>query len=517
MKTYQPYRYQLRRSLFISTILPVFLVILLGLVSFYTLYIWVEHRHIHQHLHEAEHDLAHTENQIKTTLQTEKSTLKQLDLSKKSDVTTFKRLLLELVHQQPGTVYYVVDNGKTSITNNYEKKDVHQLYLMHQQRIQLLHESVALSFYLAQTPHIEEIQDRYGHTTLILDRFDNILYSNSEHFHVDDAFPPPPFGFISERIRLNDKGEQMIQFKDIHDALEDGLRLLAIICIAFVLLMIFGFMNAHRMAKRQTRDIELMIDRINQAQRRELGAYQPLGQPSELEDINTYIYELVESNETLIHSIEQTEQQLRKIQLKEIERQFQPHFLFNTMQTIQYLITLSPRQAQKVVQQLSQMLRYTLRVKTDKVSLKEELAYIQKYVTIQNIRFDDSITLNIDTEHRLENELIRKMMIHPLIENAIKHGRESEPLIITIRIKQTAKYLRIFVHDNGMGMTVDRRAQVRQMLQENVFDTSHLGLNHLNHKVQIQYGVRARLRIFSAYQQGTLIAFQLPREEQTDV
>lgn len=55
----------------------------------------------------------------------------------------------------------------------------------------------------------------------------------------------------------------MIQFKDIHDALEDGLRLLAIICIAFVLLMIFGFMNAHRMANRQTRDIELMIDRIN--------------------------------------------------------------------------------------------------------------------------------------------------------------------------------------------------------------------------------------------------------------
>ncbi|WP_189722205.1 hypothetical protein [Staphylococcus pseudintermedius] len=106
--------------------------------------------------------------------------------------------------------------------------------LMHQQRIQLLHESVELP---CSNATYEEIQDRYGHTTLILDRFDNILYSNSEHFHVDDAFPPPPFGFISERIRLNDKGEQ-IQFKDIHDALEDGLRLLAIICIAFVLLMI---------------------------------------------------------------------------------------------------------------------------------------------------------------------------------------------------------------------------------------------------------------------------------------
>ena len=77
---------------------------------------------------------------------------------------------------------------------------------------------------------------------------------------------------------------------------------------------------------------------------------------SELEEINNYIYDLFESNEQLIHSIEHTERRLRDIQLKEIERQFQPHFLFNTMQTIQYLITLSPKLAQTVVQQLSQML-----------------------------------------------------------------------------------------------------------------------------------------------------------------
>ncbi|MEL1208723.1 sensor histidine kinase, partial [Staphylococcus epidermidis] len=88
---------------------------------------------------------------------------------------------------------------------------------------------------------------------------------------------------------------------------------------------------------------------------------EPLKKHSELEEINNYIYDLFESNEQLIQSIEQTERRLHDIQLKEIERQFQPHFLFNTMQTIQYLIPLSPKVAQTVIQQLSQMLRYSLR------------------------------------------------------------------------------------------------------------------------------------------------------------
>ncbi|MEJ7223344.1 histidine kinase, partial [Staphylococcus epidermidis] len=106
----------------------------------------------------------------------------------------------------------------------------------------------------------------------------------------------------------------------------------------------------------------------------------PLKKHSELEEINNYIYDLFESNEQLIQSIEQTERRLRDIQLKEIERQFQPHFLFNTMQTIQYLIPLSPKVAQTVIQQLSQMLRYSLRTASHTVKLAEELSYIEQYV-----------------------------------------------------------------------------------------------------------------------------------------
>ena len=119
---------------------------------------------------------------------------------------------------------------------------------------------------------------------------------------------------------------------------------------------------------------------------------------------------MFESNEQLIQSIEQTERRLRDIQLKEIERQFQPHFLFNTMQTIQYLIPLSPKVAQTVIQQLSQMLRYSLRTASHTVKLAEELSYIEQYVAIQNIRFDDMIQLYIDATEGVQHQTIGKML-----------------------------------------------------------------------------------------------------------
>ncbi|WP_447084399.1 sensor histidine kinase, partial [Staphylococcus aureus] len=178
----------------------------------------------------------------------------------------------------------------------------------------------------------------------------------------------------------------LIIYKDIHETIEDGIALLVVMGVVLILLVIFGYISADRMAKRQSEDIEAIVRKIDDAKNRHLGSYEPLKKHSELEEINNYIYDLFESNEQLIQSIEQTERRLRDIQLKEIERQFQPHFLFNTMQTIQYLIPLSPKVAQTVIQQLSQMLRYSLRTASHTVKLAEELSYIEQYVAIQNIR-----------------------------------------------------------------------------------------------------------------------------------
>ncbi len=144
------------------------------------------------------------------------------------------------------------------------------------------------------------------------------------------------------------------------------------------------------------------------------------------------------------------------------------------MQTIQYLITLSPKLAQTVVQQLSQMLRYSLRTNSHTVELNEELNYIEQYVAIRNIRFDDMIKLHIESSEEARHQTIGRMMLQPLIENAIKHGRDTTSLDITIRLTLAhAEFTCFSFCDNGIGMSSSRLQYVRQSLNNDVFDTKH--------------------------------------------
>ncbi|HDG6063227.1 TPA: sensor histidine kinase [Staphylococcus aureus] len=518
MTAYKPYRHQLRRSLFASTIFPVFLVIIIGLVSFYAIYIWIEHRTIHQHVDESQSSLHHTEKQIQTFITQHNNSFQELDLTNHHDVTATKRELLKLIHQQPATLYYELSGPNQFITNNYEHLNTKNMYLFSTHRLKFKNSTYMLKIYMANTPRLSEIKKDSRQFALIVDQYDNILYANDDRFTIGEKYRPQQFGFMNESVKLNHADHRLIIYKDIHENIEDGITLLIVMAVVLVLLVIFGFISADNMAKRQTKDIETIIQKIYYAKNRHLGTYTPLKNNSELEEINNYIYDLFESNEQLIHSIEHTERRLRDIQLKEIERQFQPHFLFNTMQTIQYLITLSPKLAQTVVQQLSQMLRYSLRTNSHTVELNEELNYIEQYVAIQNIRFDDMIKLHIESSEEARHQTIGKMMLQPLIENAIKHGRDTESLDITIRLTLARQNLHVLVCDNGIGMSSSRLQYVRQSLNNDVFDTKHLGLNHLHNKAMIQYGSHARLHIFSKRNQGTLICYKIPlSRENVDV
>ena len=95
MKTYKPYRHQLRRSLFASTIFPVFMVMIIGLISFYAIYIWIEHRTIHQHTYQTQAELQHIDKHFHTFVTQQQKQWRHVDLTKSNDITTMKRQLLK--------------------------------------------------------------------------------------------------------------------------------------------------------------------------------------------------------------------------------------------------------------------------------------------------------------------------------------------------------------------------------------------------------------------------------------
>ncbi|HGO3721439.1 TPA: ABC transporter ATP-binding protein [Staphylococcus aureus] len=297
MTAYKPYRHQLRRSLFASTIFPVFLVIIIGLVSFYAIYIWIEHRTIHQHVDESQSSLHHTEKQIQTFITQHNNSFQELDLTNHHDVTATKRELLKLIHQQPATLYYELSGPNQFITNNYEHLNTKNMYLFSTHQLKFKNSTYMLKIYMANTPRLSEIKKDNRQFALIVDQYDNILYANDDRFTIGEKYRPQQFGFMNESVKLNHADHRLIIYKDIHENIEDGITLLIVMAVVLVLLVIFGFISADNMAKRQTKDIETIIQKIYYAKNRHLGTYTPLKNNSELEEINNYIYDLFESNE----------------------------------------------------------------------------------------------------------------------------------------------------------------------------------------------------------------------------
>ena len=141
-------------------------------------------------------------------------------------------------------------------------------------------------------------------------------------------------------------------------------------------------------------------------------------------------------------------------QLQALKKQLQPHFLFNTLNTVSALMDEHPADARKVLSRLGQLLRITLdKTQRDKVALEQELDYIRNYLDIESIRFRDRLHVTYDVPTELLSAAVPSMVLQPLVENSIKHGPNAtnERVEIVVRGERRDGGLVLFVEDNGRG------------------------------------------------------------------
>lgn len=151
----------------------------------------------------------------------------------------------------------------------------------------------------------------------------------------------------------------------------------------------------------------------------------------------------------------QLEAQLAQAQLQALKMQLQPHFLFNTLNAISVLIEKNPTLARRTVGRLSELLRYTLdAVGIQKVSLQEELEFLDKYLQIEQTRFGERLTVHIEVEDDVREAAVPNMILQPLVENAIKHGiaRKRGNALIEVHAHRENGSLTLSVRDNGSGL-----------------------------------------------------------------
>jgi two-component system, LytTR family, sensor kinase len=191
------------------------------------------------------------------------------------------------------------------------------------------------------------------------------------------------------------------------------------------------------------------------------------------------------------HELEEAElkRQLVEARLDALRMQLNPHFLFNTLHTVSALIHANPEAADRVVARLSELLRLSLdHSRAQEVPLNQELAFLNRYLEIEEARFADRLRVERHIEDGLQNALVPCLILQPLVENAIRHGIEQreEQGRLAIRAQRNNGILELSVTDNGSGLPEDTGA-----LREGI------GLSNTRSRLRHLYGDDQRLELRS--------------------
>lgn len=203
-------------------------------------------------------------------------------------------------------------------------------------------------------------------------------------------------------------------------------------------------------------------------------------------------------------------------QMKSLEARINSHFLFNTLESINSMAELNDNKDIATMSlALGNMFRYTIKTKSELVTLADELKHVDDYVSIQSIRFSNKFHLVQDIPEELLKEKVLKLILQPLVENALYHGLNycTTGDRITIRAKKEENRLYLSVSDNGQGMTAETLEKIQSRLNEEPQFTElghrsgqSIGLKNIHSRIELYYGKEYGLTVQSEQGSGTTIS-----------
>ncbi len=220
---------------------------------------------------------------------------------------------------------------------------------------------------------------------------------------------------------------------------------------------------------------------------------------------NQYLVEglsLLISTQLELSSVENLKTMAKEAELKALQTQINPHFLFNALHTTSFFVRKDPSKAREIIIDLSTYLRYNLENACKLVPLEMELEQVKAYFNIEKARFGDKISLNIDVDENIKNINIPSLIIQPLVENSIKHGllKKREGGFVNIIAKKENNGCLITIEDNGVG--------IDQKIIDNLDDRidKNIGLKNVHNRIKLIYG---KGLVVEKLETGTKISFYI--------
>lgn len=235
--------------------------------------------------------------------------------------------------------------------------------------------------------------------------------------------------------------------------------------------------------------------------------------------MNNVIHQFLKTSQ-MKEQLTDRQHQLEVAELKALQLQINPHFLVNTLQTIDLeaaKLLSGPSSISNMIHNLCDILKYALKSSIEPISLREELIYLKEYVSIQRYRFGNKFIVYYEINEGLMDCQVLRLMLQPLIENSISHGVRSLEHMGYIKLKafRKADYIHFCVIDNGVGLSREELTSLN--LKINDLNSRNIGLTNVNKRLILKYGKDCGLYLRSRKGLGTSVSFKVPLSKSINI
>ncbi len=284
--------------------------------------------------------------------------------------------------------------------------------------------------------------------------------------------------------------------------------------LVFAAIMLLIVVLSYYIPLSITRPIRELSEVTDQVAKGDLAVRSDVRSGAEVSVLNDSLNMMIDKINELLEQVTREQVRLRRAEFELLQAQINPHFLYNTLDAIMWLAESGEqKKVVSMVSSLSEFFRTSLNQGKDIIRIKEELLHVKSYLEIQQVRYQDILKYEIQVPEELYKYLIPKITIQPLVENALYHGIKNKRglgrIVITGRKEEDSCLLQI--KDNGIGISEERLAQVRDKIQHKAESSEEIyGLYNVNERIRLNFGEKYGISIESVYGESTIVSIILP-------
>lgn len=313
-------------------------------------------------------------------------------------------------------------------------------------------------------------------------------------------------------------GWRVVSVSSYQEVMQKAKQMFLIVVCVLVVTLTIVLLVAVKLSATITKPIVKLRNLMEKTEDGDLNVrFQGIDQ-DEISDLGRRFNRMLEQIQELVNAVYVEQEHKRKAQLQVVQEQFKPHFLYNTLDTIGWMAReYSADNIVKLVDALTNVFRISLSKGKDYISIAEEMKYISNYLYIQKIRYGPKVLYEMEMDEALAEVKIPKLILQPLVENAIYHGvklKRGEGHI-GIKVKKVEDHISMVVEDDGRGMAKEQVEKLTRLLNEPTRpeENQSFGLFYVKERLRMQYGERFQVLVESEEGVGTRVTILIWEEE----